>query len=940
MLVKLGLPDTREWKYVKSDNPGGLEQRVEGWERSGHFWIEPTADADGIRRMTRDGLKVTLMAQYDRRDQEKAREKARLFQSKGLQVEWTDSSSKEKDGDEAADAAGLVEALKAEFAKGERSSVRHLLQDSETLASLFFHAAHWHRRGHEKEAAALIQLILEKLPRKAVLLESAIASIANRRQAEATQRFSSSQDWAAYQKDLEGILADFPKSWPERPLTVRLVEKLKERAAGGTPPVKTDSALPVSPEQVTWWDNYGKPKEKDDEEPIYGGFASDLSGIGQAWVEKMFPATGKKGPALEDNYQIEVARQLGFDLANGWNWMEVMAAGLGDETLVPLQSEYDGYSGRSRWRDLDEEPAELEGEELEEAWRELQRPRTRDEIARSFLKGVVPQPEDSEYDWWEVAEATEIAETVKGWHDKMAGKSGEELVALYFEEGDENWKEQAAAVKVRIGSDEEVAELAEMVLAAPSSGTTLALEIVKRRGKEGRAFFDAYRESLKKEVTKDESDSLTPEQIENQIESYYGHQLRSMEALLSGEDFTKLFSDYLAGRKTQVEFSSAVQALEMRPSTREEIEAAMTGFLELQNPTPERRGFAFNVISYAVSLHLQDAQQAEGQDKDNEEEAKDRPLPDWMAKGFARLIEERGADPVNYNSAERTLSEIVHHMVDGLVNPIAYQKTAQLLSGMPENDVWAIFDARGRARMAGEATPELPTGESVPAERKAGIEKAVSGLETTTPADWDSWVRGLTVAERLVLRDLLEAGESNAARKAMVLRIGSVRGSEDAKWKSFESATLEKSLLDRLFQTVRDEVGEEALEVWVVRLPLLMGFQATVFEKPIKEVFPGSFRDPDEEAPDFDAAAAFECYHGSGGITMLHLRGKGGEWKAHEEKDTPNRLFGLVRGNVLPPVEFAEELATRLEEFNSDDETLFLRFVSSPLPAPDSKDNP
>lgn len=945
MLVKLGLPDTKGWKYVEGERPDRFSQQIEGWKRSGHYWIETEADADGIRRMTDDGLNLSAMVLPDRENPEKTREQMRSLQSKGLQPRWQESP-REKEGDEAADAAGLMEALKAEFEKGERSRGSRALQDKQTLASLFFHAAHWHRRGYEKEAAELVNLIMEKLPRKAALLESAIAAIANHRQQQASNRFGASQDWAAYQAELEGILTNFPRSWPERPLTVRLVEKLKARAAGGDTPVKSDGVFPLTAEQVAWWENYGKPKESAEETMMYGGYGNDISMLGQAWMETLFPKSDAEQDSANLDYQTEQARNLGFDVANGWNWLEVMAAGLGDETLVPTNAWDYSYSRSYSWGDLDEEPAELEGEELEDAWRSLARPRSRDEIARSFLKGIVPQPEDSDYEWWETAEAGEIVEVVKTWRDKMAGKSGNEIAELYFEEGDENWKERAAAVKVRIGSEEEVAELAEMVLAAPSSGISLAVEIVRRRGTEGRAFYEAFLEGLKQEIVKEEgNEALTPEQIESRIDSYYGYQIKAMEAILSGEGFADLFAAFVADEKTQGEFGESMQALGKQPSTREEAEAAMAGVLELQNPTPERRGFALSVAGHVARLHLNAEDKKEGGDADDEAKDEDRPLPEWMRESFARLIEQVGNEPVSYNAIERPLTQVVHFTVDSLVNPAASQKTGQYFRGLLEEDIWTLLDARGRARMAGEAPPETPTADSVPANRKGEIEKGLTGLATMSATDWDAWVTGLTVSERMLLRDLLAAAEPDAAQKVLVFRIGAVEGGVDAAWKDFETAKVEPATLENLFAKVREKAGEKRIEVWLTRSPLLGGFQIRVLEKSPEEFSDRFASDPfgndsGGETLDFDAVASFGFGTRSGASSKLEVRGKDGVWKAHEGERTPQVFYTVMRGEPLAPDKFAEELATTLEEWEADDDSLYFHFAATPLPKPKEDEKP
>src|SRR5690606_38872858 len=88
-----------------------------------------------------------------------------------------------------------------------------LLRDPGALSKLFFLAAHWHRRGMPEPAARLVDALFARLPRKAVLIEVAMAEIANQRQAAAMSRFAGSGDWKQLETELESILRDFPRFW-------------------------------------------------------------------------------------------------------------------------------------------------------------------------------------------------------------------------------------------------------------------------------------------------------------------------------------------------------------------------------------------------------------------------------------------------------------------------------------------------------------------------------------------------------------------------------------------------------------------------------------------------------------------------------------------------------------------------------------------------------
>lgn len=940
MLVKLGLPDTKGWKYISGENLGMGMREIEGWKRTGNAWIEPAADGVEIRKLTADGLTLMGLVEFDRRaagsEREEAMKKMRRLQATGLQPWWRQVDS-EKEGDEAKDAASLIEALKADFAKGHQGRSSYLLRDSGSLASLFFHAAHWHRRGLPKEAAELIEVLGTNLPRKQALLESALRSIANQRVQASGTKFAAGGDWAAYQTELGAVLADFPRAWPERPAVQRIHEMIEARTATGVKSVVGDGSFPLTAEQVAWWDAFGPPAEEEDED-YSGDIGGDLSQIGRIWISNLFP---REESGDESEWYRKGAKAQGIDVTNGWNWLEVMAAALGDETLVHMgpESYYRSFSSSS-WTDMESEPVELEGEDLEQAWQNMARPRSRDELARTFLKGVVPQPEDSDYEWWESAETEEISDWVKQWSEKLKGKSGAELVNLYFEEGDENWKEEAATIKVRTGTDEEVAQLAELVLASPGSGLGLAQEIVRRRGPEGRPFFDQFVTRLKEEITKEEPD-LTPEQVESRFENNYGSSLEGMETLLSGVGFSELFADFVAGESDMNTFSRSMQNLGTQKFTREEVEAAFAGTLALDNPTPERRGYALTIASHVASLWAQQDKGGGEDDATDTTEARDWVMPDWLKGAFGRIIAEGGEAPAILNGSKRSLSQGALYLVDLLVNPEACNEAATAMQGLPDGDAWAVVEARGKARMAGENPPPTPSAGDVPEERKAAIGASLAGVAGIEGPAWDAMVAGLSIAERIVLRDALTKAEPDPAMGKLIFRIARVSGSEAPTWKSLEGKSVDEAQLSQIFGTTRSEMGDTALEAWLNPQPLLGGYHLKISTRTPAEFLAGNnygaFRgsSEDETAPGFTALAAFECYRSNSGFASIQVRDAEGAWAAKEGNDLPQDLrFGIVRGQPMESDTFSEELATALEEWEPDGPGEIFRFVAFPYETP------
>ncbi len=77
----------------------------------------------------------------------------------------------------------------------------------------------------------------------------------------------------------------------------------------------------------------------------------------------------------EQGWDVKLLKEGVFEVNNGWDWIAVMAAGLGDETMTSGGVEMsENFSSRSFGGDLESEPEELSEEDLEDRWRNLNRP--------------------------------------------------------------------------------------------------------------------------------------------------------------------------------------------------------------------------------------------------------------------------------------------------------------------------------------------------------------------------------------------------------------------------------------------------------------------------------------------------------------------------------------------------------------------------------------
>lgn len=954
MVVELGLPDTKGWRYVKTNvndsfRHGGLTQAIPEWKPTGNAWIEVGADAGEIQRRCLDGFSVVALVSM----QDEATYKASLRKLAASGVlplpDYGNAAEKIEDADEATDAATLADLLESKL--GNEDSRREILWNEEVLAELFFRAAQHHRRGQAEAAKRIVEALFEHLPRKEALLEVAVRRLANQRQSLASLRFSATGDWKQYQADLDSALADFPRFWPERPLAERLGKLVSERVAKGPDPIAAGGQFTLTPEQVAWW-------TRATEGPTEGEGELDPRSAGQVWSMSRLPMTEEMKSSGYGN--AERTKGTLFDLTLGWDWLSVMGAGLGDETLTAGNRSLDGMGGwtnYSSYRDPADEVEEPSEEELEDRWQNLARPKTRDEIARAFLEQAVPSGDGSEYGWWEGAETEEMREQVKAWREKTAEKTGEELVRIYLEEGTQTQRNFAATLLARSGTEEEVAKLEAQVLLAPREGMNLATELLRRRGKAGAAFLESYRTKLREEWEKERGGRFgdaTKVQIEERFQSQYGRQLEAMANLVAGLGFPELLAAFVAGEKDINHLYNEIQTLGIRDWKQADVEAALDAVLNLSEPTAERRSGALSLAGFIARNVFSSGKTEGGQPGD---EGTPKELPAWLLAAYGRLAEEgKEIEIDNPGSGNGTLSRLALQQVDALADGTDAQTARMAFLGLPEEDYWVHFEARGRARLEGKPVPSLPEAKAVPEARRAELKSAFDRIGTP---EWAGFVLSLTVEERMVLRDLLDEGEPTPAWKGAAMTLAEVSLPKEAgeaaeKWKTLVGATLDAAAMARLLDFCQNATGGHDAYGFVRFLPLLGGIRLELIgfdEKGLAKRFgldrAGGLDQLIAEAAGGDpnvgtTAVAFVNFLDSeGGAARTQLLDQNGKWSPYLGEQPPLGLYQLRLGESLEEAAFTTAFAKFIEALpplpGSGESQQQISFGRIGLPSPETK---
>lgn len=961
LMVKLGLPDTKGWKYVKTGagEYDSIAQRLDKLKLSGDAWMEPEAGADGLVAISADGVSLSALPLKEPETMKEQSEIARKLAAAGLGYEMRVRSLDDaKPADEKADAEALTAAVIK--ALGDEDGRDGILRDQGTLATLFFRAAHWHRRGMPEPAAKLVQALFDRLPRKAALIEAAMGRLASERLGVALLRFQGTGDWKALETDLQAVIADFPKMWQERPLAERLLGQVKARAAGQAAPLTSSADFPLTEAQVAWWEKVtglGRGEGgKDEDEGEEGDGEMDMERLGTLWAWKQLPWPAESLKDGEEGWYASQLKGKLFDLTNGWDWTGVMAAALGDQTLTSLGMENQRYRSNyfSSYHDPEDEPEELSEEELAQHWSQMNRPRTRDDLARAFLKGAIPQSEDRDYDWWETTEADELRETAKEWRDKLAGKKDREIVDLYFAEGGEQEKKWAAGLLARTGTDADLAKLEELTLKSPREALELATEIVKRKKEGAKAYLDKFSAKLKEEIAAQNREyrkDQSAEELEKEFDQYYGRQLKPLQAIVSGKGFADMLAAYLEGKSKLNDFQGEIRALEVKRWKQGDAEAMMGAVLKKEGATPAERStllqYATYMVRSAIAPEGEENEEPAPPGGDEEEMQEDVKLPDWVIGGFRQMVEGGGEILMPSRGEMLTLSQLALYQVDTLANGGKSRQAAQAFRSLPNKLVWRHFEERGRARLEGRPAPEVPDVKSLPAEKKTAIEANLSKVGTP---GWAAYAESLPAIEAMVLRDAIEAREEpDPAWQKANLTVADVKGGGAEKWAGLKGKVMDGTFVRQLLDLCEKQLAEREVTGGSQPGPLLTGMVLTVQAEADEDDQYGNsiggqlkqgmqaFGDGDgnEVKPDFTAIAWVMWYARNERGSAVRLLGMDGKWKTHSGDEAPTGLRYLP---FEEPVADAD-LDKVFGDFLSGDgkEGVILQFGVVPMPKPEKK---
>jgi hypothetical protein len=933
LLRRAGLPDVKDWKYVDFQDPYGehqtemLRQALQIKKPTGNGWLEPQVGSNGLQRLVSSAGQ--MLAVSGKEDQSSSTKELKEAQAMGLSYRpglW-------KDADEKADAAELAEKVTKTLADSNARSA--VMQQGENVAILFFAAAHLHRRGFEKEGNQIVTALLQGLPRKEALIELAVDTLGDIRFASAVSRFNADRDWKTLQASLESLLSDFPEFWRARPLAERLLAQVKPRVGGAPPPPVPPGAFALTEEQKAWWQKITeepvKPGAEKEEEEYDTGDAE-----GTTWAHLWILHRLDLPEQLKEQWNRgNMAGRMGpFDPGKDWEWITVMAAALGDETITALSrpDRFGGFGMSYSFFDVEQPPAELSAEELQERWSRMNPPVTRDSLARAFLGTALPIPDEMGGSYGvDRISVEDLRDLAKSWSARIAGKRGVELARIYLKEGSDEHRRVAAALLAHHGNEPDLSLLEEMVLESPQEHMGIARQILHKRKGAGKPFLEKFRTRL----TDQWKESNGGSEPGAKFPEHLNGELQALDMLVSGKGLKELVIDYASGKSNESTLAALVEA-HGRDSSWEQSEIEQVLVAIITVPKEEGRR-AYTLLAVAGQML-------------NATLANVATPPEWVLQAFKPVIAYgRDVEVADWSGMKTRLSRTSCMVLDSLWKDggaaTFYEK---LYRQLPPEDFGQFMEARAMARLEGKEPPPFPDSARVPDARK---EELKEGLKKLADGSWNEFHAGLSLDEKLVAHDLLQKAEADNSWKNQTLKItevvlGDAIAARGDRWKSLQGRATDAALAKLLLESCQDaaSVGKNAEGNLSARslyrgMRLGMGeITAEMRQQSRLQMWLDSL-DGSGTPPAFSAVAYVAWNHRSGERgSITSFRGKDGKWSPPAEHLPTVGPSPVPIEAPLTAEEFDKRFTAFLSGLLPSDQNWHLTFGVFHMPAP--KTNP
>ena len=428
-----------------------------------------------------------------------------------------------------------VKALLAALAKPaviEELSEQAEYGRAELPGRLLIFAAQLHAAGHADHANRLAAALFAAIPGKTVVIDAAVHHFAETEFKRLSDTFFTDADWKSYQSGLRALLAKYPRGWADGPAVALLLPAVDKRVAGEKPATPALPDHTLTPDALAALDQLlATPTSAgggQDDEAFARSQGMDLSKFpasqramilaqlrAQAsggsfdpglWLLPGDPPEGPGGPL----------QQL---TAMGMDGLLALAAVATDDTLTHSRNANQGGSSYFS----NHESAEAI---TARRYRDLDRPKSRGEIARALLAATLPDnSDDSDAE----LDGTLLRDSALEFWKKHGTKSPVELALVFLAEGGD--EQRSAAAGHLVESDEPAAHAAfEKAVLSADDPVAFASDVetyLDARKAAAKPFFTAYSKLLRTAL-----DGVDFEKMDYSTGSYTVRQAGSVDAYL------------------------------------------------------------------------------------------------------------------------------------------------------------------------------------------------------------------------------------------------------------------------------------------------------------------------------------------------------------------------------------------------------------------------
>lgn len=791
----MGLPNVRDAKYVKLDvYSHGLMlslMRLHELPLEGNAWLLEEAEDSG--RFVVNPCRVCEVHDFQKTSRRQAKDDGgrsdprSLLMGEGNQFmgQWTKADLEK-------DVAKTVQFLEEKIENRQQHDWTFRQNGYGTFLLI---AIHYHARGYAREANRIADLLFEHSGDYRKVLVEALSVLASAQYDEACDRFAASGDWAAYQKDVNDLLARFPAGWDYGRAVKRVGEAVQKRLEQPTPP-------PLAGEGLTDED-----RKLADELAEAGPFV-DLDATSSGYRDFfVFPLPGS------DRADHPLARLR----ARGVAAVPLLLAMLKDDYLLRIDTRRLN-PGSMHYSIDSRSSAGLSDEEVARQYATMRRPAARSDLAARWLQPL-PITGARRRHGADELDKEELYEEVRAWYAAHKDKSPAELARLYLAEGGDDQKSAAMQYLVEQGTESDFQAVEKHLLELADAenvmmGMSLVSQYAGKRGAAAKPFVEQYEARVRARGKEEGGMVILDERADEQMDRF----LKNLRQMVSAEPLDEILEKVAGGDTNAPETSLLWHRLA------QEKPADALGALLRAAPKAKDGEIAAELLGMTMMMSRPAFfRQMSGRSEDADEEVRFK-VADHADLWRAVLADARPAEE-GVGGAGGTVGDTAAYAIEILYG-----------EGMPEGGsarelgprAGEIMRKRAEARLEGKSElPGLPSADHVSAERKNELGAIFS---MGAPGDVPRKLKGLTLNELLALADLAEEDDAlNDRLRPASLLVRDVRATgldeEAAKaWKASIGKPFGIELARRALEETRASVEAGVPQsVQFVQEPLLGG---------------------------------------------------------------------------------------------------------------------